>query len=734
MKRQQWIDFKKNETARLKDRGLDSNILKLIDRPIENRQSSSECRQPMVRHPWKTSTLPTGHAYLPIEFFKTESARLFQGQEIVRSFLSSGTTSRQRSRAHYSQIGLDLYRLGALATFFAVMEAEMGLDFWTAKGISLIPKVEIWPDSSLAQMVEWISQFTEIAYVEPEALSLTVDKVDGHRPVWVFGTAFHFVNLIDHGYARPLPTGSRILETGGTKGQSREISAADFYQLLASSFSISTKQILSEYGMCELSSQAYGFCGSRVSHDRALKFPAWVTIETTQGLGEFYSSGQGSLLISDPLRVDYPVPVRAQDMVEIHSDRTFQLLGRIPGSVLKGCSLLAEEAPRPPQLASHQAFFPTSANSVETVRILDFHVVARLAEAVPRFLDSPHLEAALASEVGCNHGATSIINDLRHSMPSTIRGWVHAIETSQALKGDPNWLYILPNNHPIAGVYPLVLGAMAGLAMTVRVPANYQRPQSSVLQWISFLQEKSGAKIATVGADFRLGTDSVSINHQSLLCFGSDDTVELMTQLWGKNIVGLGSSLGIGLLDSPGFDGVQKLVKDALGLGQKGCLSTRCVITAHLSHDELNLLRNQIVVASRQFWDAEFTLAQRLAIDCEEIRLASIGADLARRSLVDDVLVPIFSWEPSQKLGYYLSETPFVLPIINLQNGWQDLPHLLDGSFAATVTFQPDIILKIKDILANIQLLHYQHLGAANQPSWDGTLHGQPLFLFSYLR
>ena len=52
------------------------------------------------------------------------------------------------------------------------------------------------------------------------------------------------------------PEGSIIIETGGTKGKAREVQRNELHKALVNCFSISGDQIVSEYGMCELSAQA----------------------------------------------------------------------------------------------------------------------------------------------------------------------------------------------------------------------------------------------------------------------------------------------------------------------------------------------------------------------------------------------------------------------------------------------------------------------------------------------
>ncbi len=56
-----------------------------------------------------------------------------------------------------------------------------------------------------------------------------------------------------------MPEGSIVIETGGTKGKTRSVTREELYTLISNCFSVDRNHIVSEYGMCELASQAYDF-------------------------------------------------------------------------------------------------------------------------------------------------------------------------------------------------------------------------------------------------------------------------------------------------------------------------------------------------------------------------------------------------------------------------------------------------------------------------------------------
>ena len=81
------------------------------------------------------------------------------------------------------------------------------------------------------------------------------------RPYALLGASYSFVHLIDalqrSGRRFRLPPGSRILDTGGYKGHSRELPLEDFYAALSQTFGVPRERCINMYGMTELSTQFY---------------------------------------------------------------------------------------------------------------------------------------------------------------------------------------------------------------------------------------------------------------------------------------------------------------------------------------------------------------------------------------------------------------------------------------------------------------------------------------------
>jgi hypothetical protein len=162
------------------------------------------------------------------------------------------------------------------------------------------------------------------------------------RPVVLFGTAFSFVHLLDHLLSRrlrfQLPPGSCALETGGYKGRSRSLPKEELHALMEERLGVPRSKIVCEYGMSELSSQAYD---SPWSGNRRFRVPAWaraVVISPETGL-EVAEGETGLLRVFDLANVFSVMAIQTEDLAVRHADG-FELLGRARLAEARGCSLM----------------------------------------------------------------------------------------------------------------------------------------------------------------------------------------------------------------------------------------------------------------------------------------------------------------------------------------------------------------------------------------------------------
>jgi hypothetical protein len=167
--------------------------------------------------------------------------------------------------------------------------------------------------------------------------------------LFLLGTAFNFVHLLDHLTERrqsyELPAGSRVLETGGYKGRSRSMPKETLHGLLAGRLGVPADRIVCEYGMSELSSQAYDsaigpsritFHASRVFH-----FPPWARARiVSPETGREVAEGETGLIQVFDLANAWSVLAIQTEDLGVRRGRGFELLGRATAAEPRGCSLL----------------------------------------------------------------------------------------------------------------------------------------------------------------------------------------------------------------------------------------------------------------------------------------------------------------------------------------------------------------------------------------------------------
>jgi len=146
-----------------------------------------------------------------------------------------------------------------------------------------------------------------------------------------------------------LPSGSRIMQTGGFKGRTREVAPDAMRSWLSEVFGIPVPFIVTEYGMTELSSQLY----ENTLRESALDLPAttrricappWVCVQVLNPETRLQvPSGEvGLLRLDDIANLDSVSAIQTADLARREGDG-FVLLGRATNAVARGCSITAEQ-------------------------------------------------------------------------------------------------------------------------------------------------------------------------------------------------------------------------------------------------------------------------------------------------------------------------------------------------------------------------------------------------------
>jgi len=283
---------------------------------------------------------------VPQQLFKEVQLYAYGAASPAAIYVTSGTTTGQSGRQHF--LHTDIYRAVSVEG-----ARRAGLFKLNPQLYYLTPSPVEAPHSSLSAMFGFWQKsvhqtgqrfFVRDGHFQFERLRETLlAQIKARRPVGLSGTAFSFVHLLDSwANLTPLrlPRGSWLLETGGFKGRSREVSKAELYAQLSRTFSIPDRDIWNEYGMSELSSQAYAR-GTSGLHQA----PPWARVVVCDpATGREVSPGKRGLVRwIDLANTDSVMAVQTLDVAERTSKGSFRLIGRLPRTEPRGCSLSADD-------------------------------------------------------------------------------------------------------------------------------------------------------------------------------------------------------------------------------------------------------------------------------------------------------------------------------------------------------------------------------------------------------
>ncbi|MDF2695341.1 MAG: Long-chain-fatty-acid--luciferin-component ligase [Labilithrix sp.] len=293
---------------------------------------------------------------VPTDVFKLTRVATFEEAETKVTFRTSGTTIG--ARGSHPMRDPSTYEAAAIA--FGRRWLARDLDR-PVPVVVLGPSPDAAPDSSLGHMcASFVRTFGEAAaaketwLVDGDVLDIsTFDErvavaLAKAQPMLVLATSFALVHLLDAvGDATfALPEGSRVMQTGGFKGKSREVAPEQLRAELARIFAIDERSIVAEYGMTELSSQFYEKTlfetGSR--HGTYAE-PPWARVIPVdpESLSPVAEGKVGIAKIVDLMNVDSAVAILTQDRVRRLPEGGFELLGRLAGAPSRGCSIAIDE-------------------------------------------------------------------------------------------------------------------------------------------------------------------------------------------------------------------------------------------------------------------------------------------------------------------------------------------------------------------------------------------------------
>tara|TARA_R110000787_G_scaffold25941_11_gene72709 strand:+ start:434 stop:1513 length:1080 start_codon:yes stop_codon:yes gene_type:complete len=288
---------------------------------------------------------------VPISAFKDLTLSCCDPDSAERVFMTSGTTQEGvRGKSYHPT--LSVYDASMIRNF---RQRFMGGLDRIRMGI-LFPDETAMPNSSLAHYLALAARhfgtddshylMTDSGFDTIRLLTELAHAETSGEPYALLGASYSFVHLMDEmaaiGESAELPEGSRILDTGGFKGQSRELELDEFYQKLSSTFIVPRENCINMYGMTELSTQFYD--NGNATLPSVKSGPHWIRTRAVNPLtGEDIPHGEiGVLAHCDLAHFNIVTTILTEDAgVEVEGG--FLLLGRADGAEAKGCSMAVEE-------------------------------------------------------------------------------------------------------------------------------------------------------------------------------------------------------------------------------------------------------------------------------------------------------------------------------------------------------------------------------------------------------
>ncbi len=276
-------------------------------------------------------TTLTGIPFLPISFFKRHAIQSESwNPEVI--YTSSGTTGSVTSRHMVRSV--DLYHNHAVRCFEGM--------YGSLRNFHILALLPSYLERSGSSLISMVSHFIEKSgsadagfYLNDiAALRTKIEHLrNSGRQILLWGVTFALLDLADQ---HPSDLSDvMIMETGGMKGRGKEITRAEFYGVLREK--LNCRRIYSEYGMTELMSQAY------TAGEPVFRPPASMKVigrDMSDPMHKGLVGETAGLNIIDLANIHSVAFLETEDLGRVYEDGTFEILGRMDNSDVRGCNLL----------------------------------------------------------------------------------------------------------------------------------------------------------------------------------------------------------------------------------------------------------------------------------------------------------------------------------------------------------------------------------------------------------
>ncbi len=270
--------------------------------------------------------------FLPVSFFKTHKVVNGDWGHADLVFESSGTTDETPARHYvYDRKLYEASLLYGFREFYGMPEDYVILallpSYLERKNASLVHMAKVlMGQSGRAECGFYLNEWQQLH-------ELLLQLEHAGQKTLLLGVTFA---LLDFASAYPMPLKHTIvMETGGMKGRREEWTRKQVHDLLKKQWQLDA--IHSEYGMTELLSQAYAKSDGIFKCCSTMR----VLCRDMNDPLELSEIGAGCLNIIDLANIHSCSFIATDDLGNIAADGTFEVIGRMDYSALRGCSLMA---------------------------------------------------------------------------------------------------------------------------------------------------------------------------------------------------------------------------------------------------------------------------------------------------------------------------------------------------------------------------------------------------------
>jgi len=298
-------------------------------------------QNPVYRHFISSLGISTGRIrniteipFIPAELFKNQIVAI-ENLPFETVFESSGTTGSIPGR-HFIH-DLKLYEKSFLRSFryFYGEPSEYLI-------AALLPSYTERKNSSLVYMMKGLimeSRNKNSGFYDDNIKGLIENiheaRISGQK-TFLIGVSFALLDLADK-YS-PDFSGTIVMETGGMKGQRKEITREELHEILK--IKMNVQSIHSEYSMTELLSQAYS------QGNGIFRCPPWMKIlirDPQDPMALTDKSGiTGGINIIDLANIYSCSFISTGDFGRLYGNGGFSVSGRLDNSDIRGCNLMVE--------------------------------------------------------------------------------------------------------------------------------------------------------------------------------------------------------------------------------------------------------------------------------------------------------------------------------------------------------------------------------------------------------